>query len=420
MNESTPGTGGHRSGIWTLAVLFSIDVTVFMDRAALAAVLLPIERRFELSDTAAGFLIAAFSVSYCVALPVVGWLADRIPRPYVLAGGVGLWGLMSLATGLAQSWEQLLIARCLTGIGEATCAPLGPAVIADHFPPRQRNRALAFLFLAIPVGSALGYLVGAQATLWLDWRFAFFCSGALGVAAAGLALTLGEADQPPECPSDAISSFEAWKGLLGERRFVLTTIGMAFLVFALMGWNAWAPTFLTAVRGMSLDDAGMALGVIVALAGVGGATLGGWLGDRLHRRGPGATMALVAATTCMAVPCFAAALWAPSALLLLGGLGLGLTLVFFNVGPLDAVLISITSPRARGRALALNVLVIHLLGEMPAPWVVGIFSDLTGTLRSGLAFALAVLLIAGVLFWLAAGVLLLGFRQRGPRPTAHA
>jgi MFS-type transporter involved in bile tolerance (Atg22 family) len=97
-----------------------------------------------------------------------------------------------------------------------------------------------------------------------------------------------------------------------------------------------------------------------------------------------------------------------------------LTLVFFNVGPLDAVLISITSPRARGRALALNVLVIHLLGEMPAPWVVGIFSDLTGTLRSGLAFALAVLLIAGVLFWLAAGVLLLGFRQRGPRPTAHA
>jgi MFS family permease len=144
--ETKPG----RSAYVLLGAVFLVDAAVFMDRAVLAVLLPRIEQRFDLTDTAAGLLAGAFTVSYCVTLPAVGWLADRAPRTLVLGYGIGIWSLTSLATGLAQDWHQLLAARCLTGIGEATCAPLGPALLADAFPRRLRSRALAVLFAASP------------------------------------------------------------------------------------------------------------------------------------------------------------------------------------------------------------------------------------------------------------------------------
>jgi predicted MFS family arabinose efflux permease len=409
---------GFRFHYATLIALFAIDMVVFMDRSVLAAVLVPVKERFGLSDTAAGFLVTVFTVSYCVTLPVVGWLSDRVLRKHLLAVGIGIWSLTSLATGLAQNWEQLLIARALTGIGEATCAPIGPTLIADCFPRGQRSRALAVLFMAIPIGSALGFGLGGQATLWLDWRWAFILTCLLGAAAAGLALIIDEpqrgsqdADRP-----DLVQSWSERAGLLRNRAFLLTTLGMAMMVFALVGLNTWAPTFLTKLRGLSLDEAGTYLGILVAVAGIGGAALGGWLGDRLSRRSPASLPWLITTATVAAAPCLALALWATHPALVFGFLGLGLTLICFNVGPLDTLLIQVTGPRIRGAAFALNVLAIHLLGEMPAPLVVGAVSDWTGSLTWGLALTVGALLLAGAIY--GAGARL--SRNGEPSPTTDS
>ena len=265
---------GFRSAGWTLAVLFAIDLVVFIDRNALAATLVPIQERFALRDSAAGLLLTIFTVSFCATLPIVGWLSDRMPRKYLLAAGLGIWSFTTLGTGLAETYEQLLLARALTGIGEATCAPIGPTLLADGFPKSQRSRALAILFMAIPFGSGLGLALGAQATAWLDWRWAFYVTGVLGAAAACLALTIDEprpgSHDPPE--TDALSGLQFgslvwrdWASLLYHRSFVLTTLGMAFMVFGLIALNYWAPSFLTNVKGVPLADAGTWLGILVGV-----------------------------------------------------------------------------------------------------------------------------------------------------------
>jgi predicted MFS family arabinose efflux permease len=291
----------------------------------------------------------------------------------------------------------------LTGIGEATCAPIGPTLIADCFARSQRSRALAILFMAIPIGAGLGLGLGAQAIAWLDWRWAFYVTGTLGALAAGLALTIREPRQEIEAPSRAAvvsSILRDWADLLKNRPFVLTTLGMAFMVFALIGLNFWSPTFLATVRNVPVEDAGTWLGLLVGVTGIGGAALGGWLGDRLIHRGSRALAWLIAACTLGAVPFLALALWVAQPVFILAFLTLGLTLVCMNVGPLDTLLINVTAPRIRGAAFSLNVLAIHLLGEMPAPYVLGRISDQTGSLQLALAFAVAALVGSGIVYGL--------------------
>lgn len=404
---AAPTRTNLRSAGVTLAALLLIELVVFMDRNALAAALVPVKERFGLSDAAAGLLLTVFTVSFCLTLPIVGWLSDQMPRKYLLAVGIGIWSMTTLATGLAQTYEQMLIARSLTGIGEATCAPIGPTLIADCFPRRLRSRALAVLFIAIPIGSALGLGVGGLAAAWLDWRLAFYLTAALGVLAAGLALAI---DEPRRGIQDLdetelhLHASYAWRdglALWHNRSFVFTTGGMALMVFGLIGLNAWAPTLLMTVHQFSAAEAGAALGIIVGAAGIGGAALGGWLGDRLLPRGVGALLWLVGATTLAAVPCLAAVLFVTNPVALFACLALGLALIFMNVGPLDTVLIHVTAPKVRGAAFAFNVLAIHLIGEMPSPLVLGAVSDATGSLLWGLGLATASLSFSGLVYCLA-------------------
>jgi len=384
-----------------LGGLFVIDLVVFMDRASLAVLLPRIEEVFALTDATAGMLAAAFTVGYCATLPLVGWLCDRYRRTYVLAAGVGVWSVTSLATGFAQDWTQLLVARCLSGIGEATCAPIGPMLIADAFPRHQRSRALGVLLMAIPLGSAVGYVLGSQASVWLDWRWAFYTTGVVGAIAACLALTLHEPTRGADEPESVGQS--SWTELLHNRGFAFTTLGMALMVFSMVAWNVWAPTYLTKLRHMSLDDAGLQLGIVVAATGIGGIALGGWIGDLISGGGSRSLLRFAALMTVAAAPCFAFALMADSLVLCLSALTLGLTLIWLNVGPLDTALLACTAPKIRGAGLALNALVLHLIGEVSAPFIVGAVSTATGDLAWGLALAAAVLLAAAASYACAVG-----------------
>src|SRR5262245_1460841 len=170
--ESSPP---RRAAYLALAALFSMNLLNYIDRNILAAVIKPIQQTpgMDMTDVEAGFLSTVFFVSYALFSPFMGWLGDRFTRKYLLAIGVGVWSLATFGAGLATTYSHLLLARSVMGIGEATYAVIAPTMIADLFAREQRNRALAMFYVAIPVGSALGYSIGGAVNAWKDWHWAF-------------------------------------------------------------------------------------------------------------------------------------------------------------------------------------------------------------------------------------------------------
>lgn len=182
----------ERSTIVSMAALFLMHLIVYMDRNTLPAVLVPVQERFEIDDGAAGLLLGSFSASFLVTLPIISWLCNHMLRKYLLAIGMAICGIATFSSGLATSYEQLLVARSLAGVAEATCGPLGPVLIAELFPSRHRGRALAVFYLAIPVGAALGNVLGGQIATLINWRWAFYFTGMLGIAGSLSAFMIRE------------------------------------------------------------------------------------------------------------------------------------------------------------------------------------------------------------------------------------
>src|SRR5436853_6325545 len=176
---------------WTaLALLLGINLFNYIDRQVLAAVEPQIrETFFATGDRNAmaitGVLGTAFLVTYMLAAPALGWLSDRFSRWIIVGSAVILWSLASGASGLAATFSALLITRLFVGIGEGGYGPAAPTVLADLFSLQTRGRVMAVFCAAIPVGSALGYVLGGWISEHLGWRWAFYL-----VAPPGLLLGL--------------------------------------------------------------------------------------------------------------------------------------------------------------------------------------------------------------------------------------
>jgi MFS family permease len=168
-----------------LAVLAFINLFNYLDRYVVSALVESLKHsEIALTDADLGFLMTGFLLVYMLAAPVFGVLGDRNARPRLIAFGVGCWSLATAASGFAGSYAALLAARAMVGIGEAAYGTIAPSLIADYFPAGQRGRVMAFFFCAIPVGSALGYVVGGLVDAHFGWRAArSACSCAIRRAA---------------------------------------------------------------------------------------------------------------------------------------------------------------------------------------------------------------------------------------------
>src|SRR5262249_9058154 len=142
----------------TLALLLAINLFNYIDRYVLSAVVPVLKEEFPTGRM--GLLATAFLVSYMLTAPLFGWLADRVSRWLIVGLGVIVWSLASGASGLAETYGMLLATRIFVGVGEAAYGPAAPTLIADYFPVEKRGRVLAWFYMAIPVGSALGYAWG--------------------------------------------------------------------------------------------------------------------------------------------------------------------------------------------------------------------------------------------------------------------
>ena len=381
-----------------LVVLTALNLLNYIDRSVLFAVQPLVQVEFHRSDADFGLLTSAFFLFYMFAAPLMGPLADRYSRRLIIVMGAFLWSGATLLTAATHSFQTLLIRHTLVGIGEASFVTISPTLVADLFPEQKRGRILGVFYLAIPVGTALGYIIGGNLGPRFGWRSPFYVASIPGFVLALLLLFIPEPergmhDSLPETPERSTIL-----GLARNPAFWTATLGMATMTFALGGLSVWMPTFLSRVRGYPLARANLIFGGITAFDGTVASLAGGWLGDRLLRRTKSGYYLVSAASMAMGVPVMIVALYTTGRTMLPGIL-LAEFLLLLNTAPLNAALINSVGAHIRATAIAVNIFMIHLLGDALSPWLIGKISD-RSSLQSGFISAVvAIAISSAILFY---------------------
>jgi MFS transporter, Spinster family, sphingosine-1-phosphate transporter len=177
-------SGAMKTAGLALFLLTTLNLFNFIDRYVLPGVQPLVQKQFSVSDAAMGALTSAFFLTYMIAAPLTGWLGDRLPRKPLIVAGALVWSLATLLTAVVHSYESLLIRHAVVGIGEATFTIFAPALLADYYSEADRNRVLSIFYLSIPVGAALGYMIGGALGSRYGWQAPFFVAALPGVLIA--------------------------------------------------------------------------------------------------------------------------------------------------------------------------------------------------------------------------------------------
>ncbi len=382
-----------------LLILTSLNLLDYLDRYLVASLGSLIKADLHLSDKSFGFLGTAFFLVYFLTSPLFGYLGDRFGRLRLMAGGAALWSLATSLTFWVPSYPFLVGARGLVGVGEASFGTLAPAYLADILPLGRRARVLGLFYLALPVGTALAYLVGGLIGSHWGWRPAFLLAGLPGLLMAGLVYRLSEIRSESRAtiaPPVALAPLATYWHLFKVPTLRRVTLGYGMVTFALGGLAFWMPHYLEVAKGLSLSQANLLLFGSVTLAGGLGTLTGGFLGDRLLTYTLGAPLWVSGLGIALALPLAAVAIFAAAPVLYVPALAGAIFLLFLNPGVLTAVVVSVAGPWRRAQAVALNIVVIHLVGDVPSPFLIGWVSDL-GSLKAGVSLTLVALAAGAVL-----------------------
>src|SRR5215813_2042368 len=285
------------SATGALILLLTINLFNYIDRYVLAAVLPTLKQEFLAGDPhqnfKAGWWTSAFLMAYFLTAPIFGLLADRFSRWLLVGIGVALWSLASGWSGMATSFAMLLCTRLFVGIGEAGYGPAAPTIIADLYPLTSRGRVLAWFYVAIPVGSALGYALGCKIGDLLGWRWAFYLVVPPGLLLAAVCFFMPEPRKSADVGKETKPRLHDYLRLLRIRSYLLNTAAMTVMTFAIGGFSAWMPDYIFLDRGAefgasehTLGHINLMFGAITAAAGLLATLLGGWAGDKLRGRFP--------------------------------------------------------------------------------------------------------------------------------------
>ena len=398
---SSPLSGARTA----IIVLTAMNLLNYVDRYVPSAVKELVKVDLQLTDAQTSLPLTSFVWVYMLASPVFGALADKVSRPRLIAGGVLLWSLATAGAAFATDFWSFLIARALVGVGEAAYATLAPPLLSDYYPPARRNAVLTIFYIAIPVGSAIGFGLGGWVGGAYGWQAAFLVAGLPGVVAALAALRVKD---PPrgawdEAPPAALPSWtDALKALAANRLYVLAVAGYTAVTFASGALADWFPSHLERSLGMETGTAGLVVGGTAVVGGLGGTIVGGWLGDRLVGRTRQPYLALSTVSMAVALVFTIGALALRDSTLVIVSMLLAQFFLWFYNGPVNAIIANSTDSALRARAFALSILAIHLLGDSISPTLVGWTSDLLGGGAGGLSSALMMVPVSmavGVAIW---------------------
>ncbi len=421
MPDQAPKSWLNSAG-WGLAILSFINLFNYLDRFLVPALFESLQHsELKLSDSELGLLMSGFLAVYTLAAPLFGALGDRRGRPRLIAFGVGCWSLATTLSGFAGSFIALLAARASVGIGEAAYGTIAPSLLSDYFPADKRGRVMAIFFCAIPVGSALGYVVGGLMDVHFGWRAAFFVAGIPGLVLAVLCLGMKDpprgaqdtgrspgdnaqvesANNPSQGASLVSQTKATYLRLVENRPYVFTVLGYAAYTFAMGGLASWMPAFLERIRGMPHGSATISFGYIVVITGLVGTFIGGWLGDYCNRYSKYGDLLVSAIATVIAAPFVWFALTAASQTGYLVCMVIAQLLMFLSTGPINATIVNLVLPNQRASAVALSVFTIHLLGDAISPYLIGRLSDASSLAQAVKIVPVAVVVSGALWGWAA-------------------
>jgi len=403
---------------WTaLTLLTALNLLNYADRNVLFAVQPLVQQEFHINKQQVGYLTSAFLLCYMFAAPFVGPVADRYSRKLIIVVGAIFWSGLTLLTAVTHTYGELLVRHTLVGVGEATFVTIAPTFVADLFAENVRGRILGVFYLAIPVGSAAGYLLGGHLAPIHGWRFPFYIAAAPGFVIALAVLFLKE---PPRGQFDSLKETPERGtvfGLVRNPAFLTATLGMAMMTYSLGGIQVWMPQFLFSERHYTLENANFYFGIIIVVDGVLASLAGGWLGDYLLRRTKSSYYLVSAVSMALGVPFMIVALFVPGRAMI-PAIAVAAFFLLFNTSPLNAAVINSVGAHIRATALAVNIFIIHILGDVPSPTMMGWVAD-----RHSLQAAFVLPVIA---MGLSAAILFFGMRYAPPvkvdglSPTAGA
>jgi MFS transporter, Spinster family, sphingosine-1-phosphate transporter len=394
--RSAPSVAGATTA---LVLLTALNFVNYIDRYILPGVQEQIKGEFHLSDEHIGTLTFWFMIAYMFTSPITGYLGDRFPRKPMIVIAALFWSGINFLTASVHSYDSLNLRHAALGVGEASFGIFAPALLSDFYPEDQRNRVLTIFNVAIPVGAALGYIIGGTVGEHFGWRMSFIVSAVPGVI---IALLIAFFMKEPARGASQHDKAKLEKGtvltLLNNKAYLSSILGYAAVTFSLGGISWWMPSFLQRVDGRTQSSAAYIMGAITVVAGLGGTITGGAIAQRWSRTNSKALYLVPAISSALAVPPALLCFFGPHSLTLYG-LAAAIFLIFLGTGPVNAATVNAVRPEIRATALAGQLFIIHALGDAISPRIIGAVSD-RSTLNIGLASTLITMLIAAVIFFL--------------------
>ena len=355
-----------------LLILFLINLFNYIDRQVLFAVFPLLSKDLNLNDAQLGLLGSVFMIVYTLTAPIIAYFADKSPRQIWVSVCAVLWSGATALTGFAKNFYNIAIARSFIGVGEAGFTSVSPSLAAEGFDKSVRARILAILGLALPVGSALGYLLGGVIGQHYGWRMAFYILSVPGFLLGIWAFVyIKDKRKTQNAEKIKISNYLQF---FKSKSFVYVCLAEAMATFTLGGLAAWMPTYFHRYFGFSVAQAGTYFGIMIIIAGSIGTLGGGVLADFLNKFTKKAYFYTTLLGYLVALPLGLLALLCEVKLLALICFGIAMSFVFMQTS-LNAAIISITSLKIRSMAFALHIFIIHALGDALSPMAIGKISQ---------------------------------------------
>jgi MFS family permease len=404
---------------WVVGMLWLVCLFNYADRQAIFSVFVVFKQPVEiggmgLTNVQCGVVGSAFMWVYALTLPFAGMVGDRVSRKTLILGGLAFWSAITVATGFAQTYWQLVLFRALEGFGEAFYFPASMSMISDYHGKATRSRAMAIHQSSVYVGTVVGGTVAGFCAQYYGWRSGFFLFGGAGILlAAVLVFTLkepvrGAADAAdpharPPTPGDLVRGVGEVLGNPMVRVLLAVFVGTVFVGSIFL---AWMPTYLAERFGMSLSMAGLNATLWLQAASITGVLVGGWLADRWALRHLGGRMRVQAIGLLVGAPLVFIAGWTTAVpVLVLALIGFGFCKGLYDSNTW-AALYDVVRPERRGTALGLVNGLGWLLGGAPAPIIIAMSADrfgfgpsISGT--AAIYLLTGLLLLAGVRLYLA-------------------
>ncbi len=409
---------------YALAVIFFANFLSYLDRQVISTMETELtkpnkEGGLGITATEFGYIGSAFTVGYMVFAPIVGFLITRVRRPWVFAACVLVWSVATVSSGLAHDKWVLVAARFFIGVGEAGCLVIGPTLLSDYFPKEVRGRVLSIFFLALPLGGAMGYIVGSHITKMFSWHVAFFVAGAPGFLVAALIAKLLDPkpseDAPADNPQARSGRLKEYLDLLSNRTLLFIILAQAFAVMFLQPFLHFGINFFEKERGLPKDDAAYTLASIALVAGALGNALSGFLGDRLAKRIRGAYAVMAGVAFCVGMPFMLVGFTSRIHLVYCAALGIGAFCYFLCMPAVNTQIANSVPAEKRAMAYALAVFILHCLGDTAALPAFGKVSEIAASKEKAFLLFSGSLLLAGISCFLAARF---APREEAPPPKA--